>query len=75
MGLIQSARAAARIVTPVIAGKLFQRSCAYAPPFTGTLPYLVNACCCLLIAPFPLLLRKAERQAAERQAGEEATKA
>ena len=59
--LIQSARAAARIVTPVIAGTLFQRSCAYAPPFTGALPYLVNACCCLLIAPFPRLtvLRRA----------------
>ena len=26
-------------------------SCAYAPPFTGALPYLVNSCCCLLIAP------------------------
>ena len=57
LGLIQSARAAARIVTPVIAGTLFQRS----PP----LPYLVNSFCCLLIAPFPLLLRKAERQAEE----------
>ena len=35
------------------------------PPAFHLHSYLVNSACCLAIAPFPLLLRKAEREAAE----------
>lgn len=59
LGLIQSTRAGARIVTPVLSGTLFERSCAVP----GALPYLLNAACALAVAPIPLALRRSERSA------------
>ena len=69
LGLIQSTRAAARIVTPILGGELFRRSAdaAFAP---GALPYLANSLCVLAVAPIPLLLRRAERM--QRDEGEAA---
>ncbi|CAJ1959678.1 unnamed protein product [Cylindrotheca closterium] len=57
LGMIQSTRAGARIFTPVISGSLFARSCAM-PRAPGSLPYLVNAACCLALIPLPLFLKR-----------------
>jgi fucose permease len=67
LGLIQSTRAAARIVTPVLSGSLFSMSCLSSGRFPGSLPYVVNAVLALALTPLPLLLKKLEsRQAEER---------
>ncbi|KAJ1461110.1 major facilitator superfamily domain-containing protein [Pelagophyceae sp. CCMP2097] len=57
LGLIQSTRAAARIVTPVLGGKLFEMSCYPGWPAQGALPYLCAASLCLVLSPLPLFLR------------------
>ncbi|KAL3937736.1 MAG: hypothetical protein SGBAC_007216 [Bacillariaceae sp.] len=57
LGMIQSTRAGARIFTPVISGSLFARSCAM-PRAPGSLPYLLNAACCLAFIPLPLFLKR-----------------
>lgn len=57
LGMIQSTRAGARIFTPVISGSLFARSCSM-PKAPGSLPYLVNAVCCLALTPLPLFLKR-----------------
>ena len=71
LGLIQSTRAGARIVTPILGGELFRRSAdaAFAP---GALPYLANSLCVLAVAPIPLLLRRAERMQKDEDAAAEA---
>jgi MFS family permease len=43
LGLIQSTRAAARIITPVLSGKLFEVSCFGNMGPVGALPYLILA--------------------------------
>ena len=58
LGLIQSTRAAARIVTPMLSGKLFEVSCGGARGPRGALPYLTLATLCVTLTPLPLLLRR-----------------
>ena len=57
LALIQSTRAAARIVTPLVSGRLFSISCrsAFAP---GALPYLTNSALALSVTALPLLLAR-----------------
>jgi len=57
LGIIQSTRAGARIVTPLVSGKLFELSCAFRR-FPGALPYLAVASAALAAAPAPLVLRR-----------------
>lgn len=67
LGLIQSTRAAARIVTPLLSGKLFEASCgwAFAP---GSLPYLVLASLVMSLTPLPLVIgRLRTNQKAEQR--------
>jgi len=65
LALIASTRAAARIVTPLVSGTLFARSCSWrlAP---GALPYLANAALALCLVPLPLLLRRMEQKQLRR---------
>jgi MFS family permease len=65
LGLVQSTRAAARIVTSVLSGSLFSLSCFSYGRFPGCLPYLVNAVLALALTPLPLLLKKLEQRQAE----------
>lgn len=65
LGLIQSTRAAARIVTPMLSGYLFARSCSNST-CPGALPYLVVSALALLLIPLPRILRRMQRQ---REAG------
>jgi len=66
LALIQSTRAGARIVTPLLSGWLFERSrrAAFAP---GALPYLVVASLLVALTPVPLVLKRFEDKQAERQ--------
>ena len=59
LALVQSTRAGARIVTPVLSGWLFERSRrgAVAP---GALPYLLVGSIVLALIPVPLVLRSFE---------------
>jgi len=52
LGLLTSTRAAARVFSPLISGKLYQlsRNDAVAP---GALPYLIASCLCFAVAPLP----------------------
>ena len=61
LALIQSTRAGARIVTPVLSGWLFEqsRTGAVAP---GALPYLIVASLVVALVPVPLVLRSFERR-------------
>ena len=61
LALIQSTRAAARIVTPVLSGWLFERS---RRGFTaaGALPYLLVASIIVSLIPVPLVLRSFEKR-------------
>lgn len=61
LGLIQSTRALARIVSPVLSGSLFERSCSAARA-PGALPYLIAASLALTMAPVPLLLKMREEK-------------
>ena len=62
LGLLTSTRAAARIVSPLLSSRMFELSCSgsVAP---GALPFVTAACCALAVAPLPLVLRRAEREA------------
>mmetsp|Transcript_25996 Transcript_25996/g.66348 ORF Transcript_25996/g.66348 Transcript_25996/m.66348 type:complete len:113 (-) Transcript_25996:63-401(-) len=57
LGFIQSARALARVISPISMGWLFERSVGMtiAP---GGLPYLLAATFALAISPVPLLLAR-----------------
>jgi len=59
LALIQSTRAGARIITPVLSAWLFARSVhfAWAP---GALPYLLVASILIALIPVPLILRRFE---------------
>jgi len=59
LGFIQSSRALARVLSPVLCGGLFERSqsMAFAP---GGLPYLCAAGVALVMMPVPLLLKRNE---------------
>ena len=58
LGLIQSTRAAARIVTPMLSGKLFEVSCGGRFGPLGALPYLTVSSLCITLIPLPLVLRR-----------------
>jgi len=62
LALLTSTRAAARIVTPLLSGKMFEWSCSsvMAP---GALPFVAAACCAVAVAPLPVLLLRAEQRA------------
>ena len=66
LGLIQSTRAGARIITPVLSGWLFQRSrkFAFAP---GALPYLLVASLLVTLMPVPFALKRFEQQASDTE--------
>lgn len=55
--LIQSTRAATRIVSPVLTGRLFEYSCARSSNAPGALPYLVASGLATAVAPLPLVLK------------------
>ena len=61
LGLLQSTQAGGRIVSPLLAGWMYERSlngaAAMLPP--GTLPFVAVGGLCLLSAPLPLVLRGA----------------
>ena len=61
LGLLQSTQAGGRIVSPLLAGWMYERSLNGAatmlPP--GTLPFVAVGGLCLLSAPLPLVLRGA----------------
>ena len=59
LALIQSTRAGARIVTPVLSGWLFERSRGFAAA-PGALPYLLVASLLIALTPVPLVLRRFE---------------
>ena len=59
LALLTSTRAAARIVTPLLSGKMFEWSCA-GVGFPGVLPFATAACFALAVAPLPMLLLRAE---------------
>jgi MFS family permease len=61
LALLTSTRAAARIVTPLLSSKLFELSCK-GTRSPGSLPFLTATCFALAVAPFPTLLRKAEKR-------------
>lgn len=63
LALIQSTRAGARIVTPILSGWLFERSRRnlVAP---GALPYLIVASLVVSLIPVPLILRSFEQREA-----------
>lgn len=67
LALLTSTRAAARVASPLVSTRLFERSCAAAtsqgsfpssssllPP--GSLPFVVASACAALVAPLPFLL-------------------
>lgn len=62
LALLTSTRAAARIMTPLLSGKMFECSCTgvTAP---GALPFVAAACCAIAVAPLPMLLLRAEKRA------------
>ena len=66
LALIQSTRAGARIITPILSGWLFERSrhAAFAP---GALPYLVVASLLVALTPVPLVLKRFEAEQQQRQ--------
>ena len=70
LGMIQSARAAARIFTPVISGSLFERSCNPGFPIPGSLPYLVNSALTFVLSPLPLLLKRLRLNENKNEASE-----
>ena len=58
LALIQSTRAGARIVTPVLSGTLFEHSnVAGWWPAAGALPYVTVATLALILTPLPFVLR------------------
>eukprot|EP00441_Pelagodinium_beii_P034859 CAMPEP_0197644544 /NCGR_PEP_ID=MMETSP1338-20131121/17479_1 /TAXON_ID=43686 ORGANISM="Pelagodinium beii, Strain RCC1491" /NCGR_SAMPLE_ID=MMETSP1338 /ASSEMBLY_ACC=CAM_ASM_000754 /LENGTH=318 /DNA_ID=CAMNT_0043217953 /DNA_START=115 /DNA_END=1071 /DNA_ORIENTATION=+ len=56
--MIQSTRAATRIVSPLLSGKMFQFSCAQAGRAAGALPYLTCGLLALLLSPLPLGIKQ-----------------
>jgi hypothetical protein len=74
LALLTSTRAAARIVSPVISGKLFEVSCEGSwgsSFFAGALPFVMSACFAMVLAPLPTLLSRAEQKAAATAAAAE----
>ena len=68
LGMIQSTRAGARILTPLLSGSLFTRSCQPSFPTPGgALPYLVNAVLALALTPLPLVLKRMEQKATQNK--------
>ena len=61
LALLTSTRAAARIVSPLLSGKLFELSMqsSVAP---GSLPFVIAGGLCLAVAPFPSILKRAQRR-------------
>lgn len=60
LGLLTSTRAAARIFSPLLSGKLFELSCRSSSALAGALPFVIASCCCFSVAPLPSVLRRAE---------------
>lgn len=63
LAMVQSTRAGARIVTPILSGALFERSIG-ALTAPGALPYQVGAALAIALAPAPILLLHARPAAA-----------
>ena len=61
LGLLQSTQAGGRIVSPLLAGWMYERSLNGAAAMlpTGALPFVAVGGLCLLSAPLPLVLRGA----------------
>lgn len=72
LAMVQSTRAGARIITPILSGALFERS-ASALSAPGALPYQVGAALALALAPAPLLLLRATAAEAAGPASKEAS--
>ena len=60
LGLVQSTRAAARIVTPLLSGYLFDVS-SQRVRFRGGLPYLCLAALTMALSPLPLALKRVHK--------------
>ena len=61
LALLTSTRAAARIFSPLLSAKLFELSInsSVAP---GALPFFLAGCLCMAVAPFPSILKRAQRR-------------
>ena len=67
LALIQSTRAGARIVTPVLSGSLFEYSnVAGWWPAVGSLPYVTVATLALLLMPLPSVLKRHDARQREQ---------
>ena len=62
LALLTSTRAAARVLTPILSGKMFEWSCA-GFRYPGALPFVTAACFAMAVAPLPMLLLRAEERA------------
>lgn len=67
LAFLTSTRAAARIFSPLVSGKLFELS-MHSSVAPGALPFVTAGCLCMAVAPFPSILKRAQRRRHEKQA-------
>ena len=67
LALLTSTRAAARIFSPLVSGKLFELS-MHSSVAPGALPFVAAGCLCMAVAPFPSILKRAQRRRHKKQA-------
>lgn len=61
LALLTSTRAAARIFSPLLSAKLFELS-IHSSVAPGALPFVLAGCLCMAVAPFPSILKRAQRR-------------
>ena len=66
LALLTSTRAAARIFSPLLSGKLFELS-MHSSVAPGALPFVTAGCLCMAVAPFPSILKRAQRRRNKKQ--------
>ena len=67
LALLTSTRAAARIFSPLLSGKLFELS-MHSSVAPGALPFVAAGFLCMAVAPFPSILKRAQRRRHKKQA-------
>ena len=67
LALLTSTRAAARIFSPLLSGKLFELS-MHSSVAPGALPFIAAGCLCMAVAPFPSILKRAQRRQHKKEA-------
>jgi MFS family permease len=66
LALLTSTRAAARIFSPLLSGKLFELS-MHSSIAPGALPFVTAGCLCMAVAPFPSILKRAQRRMQKKE--------